>query len=90
MAARSGPGRQTVPDHRGHAHGWPRARPLTRVRLRPGQVQPAADAYYEHVGGRFRFRGATSAEVENAIVTTAAHYRVAAQPVPLVIESVPV
>jgi hypothetical protein len=63
--------------------------PYAESVLRPGQVLPAADAYYEHVGGRFRFRGTTSAEVENAIVTTAAHYRVGAQPVPLVTESVP-
>ena len=55
--------------------------PYAESILRPGQVLPAADAYYEHVGGRFRFSGATSAEVEHAIVTTAAHYRVAAQPV---------
>ncbi|HEY0804886.1 MAG TPA: hypothetical protein VGD84_07475, partial [Pseudonocardiaceae bacterium] len=53
--------------------------PYAESVLRPGQVLPAADAYYEHVGGRFRFRGATSAEVEHAIVTTAAQYRVAAQ-----------
>ena len=53
--------------------------PYAESVLRPGQVLPAADAYYEHVGGRFRFRGSTSAEVEHAIVTTAAHYRVSAQ-----------
>jgi biotin carboxylase len=53
--------------------------PYAESVLRPGQVLPAADAYYEHVGGRFRFRGATSAEVERAIVATAAHYRVAAE-----------
>ena len=56
--------------------------PYAESVLRPGQVLPAADAYYEHVGGRFRFSGATSAEVEHAIVTTATHYRVAARPVP--------
>ncbi|HET7668462.1 MAG TPA: hypothetical protein VFK56_20830, partial [Mycobacterium sp.] len=61
--------------------------PYAESVLRPGQILPAADAYYEHVGGRFRFRGRTSAEVENAIVTTAAHYRVGARPVPLVAES---
>jgi biotin carboxylase len=49
------------------------------VVLRPGQVLPLADAYYEHVGGRFRFRGASSAEVERAIAETARHYRVAAE-----------
>ena len=56
--------------------------PYAESVLRPGQILPAADAYYEHVGGRFRFRGATSAEVEHAIVSTASHYRVAATPVP--------
>jgi hypothetical protein len=56
--------------------------PYAESILRPGQILPAADAYYEHVGGRFRFRGATSAEVEHAIVSTASHYRVAATPVP--------
>jgi hypothetical protein len=56
--------------------------PYAESVLRPGQILPAADAYYEHVGGRFRFRGATSAEVEHAIVYTASHYRVAATPVP--------
>jgi biotin carboxylase len=73
--------------------------PYAESVLRPGQILPAADAYYEHVGGRFRFRGMTSAEVEHAIVSTAAHYRVAAQPLtheapaaahePLVTGSVP-
>ncbi|MGX9788226.1 ATP-grasp domain-containing protein [Mycobacterium sp. MMS18-G62] len=56
--------------------------PYAESVLRPGQILPAADAYYEHVGGRFRFRGATSSEVEHAIVSTALHYRVAATPVP--------
>jgi hypothetical protein len=55
--------------------------PYAEVVLRPGQVLPAADAYYEHVGGRFRFRGPTSAEVERAIVATARHYHVAAEPI---------
>jgi hypothetical protein len=30
---------------------------------------------YEHVGARFRFRGATTADVERAIVATASHFR---------------
>lgn len=48
--------------------------------LRPGEVLPAADAYYEHVGGRFRFRGASSAEVAAAIEATARDFRVSAEP----------
>ncbi|SDI16515.1 ATP-grasp domain-containing protein [Nonomuraea jiangxiensis] len=48
------------------------------VLLRPGEVLPAADSYYEHVGGRFRFRGPTSAAVEEAIMTVARGFRVGA------------
>lgn len=55
--------------------------PYAESVLRPGQVLPAADSYYEHVGGRFRFRGATSAMVERAIWATARRYRVSAEPV---------
>lgn len=54
--------------------------PYAEVVLQPGQVLPAADAYYEHVGGRFRFRGRTGAEVEAAIRATARDFRVAAEP----------
>ncbi|MFJ5233203.1 acetyl-CoA carboxylase biotin carboxylase subunit family protein [Kitasatospora sp. NPDC088391] len=49
--------------------------------LSSGEVLPLADAYYEHVGGRFRFRGSTSRTVEEAIRTTAADFRVGAEPV---------
>jgi hypothetical protein len=55
--------------------------PYAEVVLRPGETLPAADAYYEHVGGRFRFRGASSAEVEAALVATAVDFRVSAEPV---------
>ncbi|WP_245862959.1 ATP-grasp domain-containing protein [Streptomyces thermovulgaris] len=48
--------------------------------LEPGEILPLADAYYEHVGGRFRFTGPTSAAVEQAIRTASARFRVAAQP----------
>ncbi len=41
-----------------------------------GDVVPLADAYYEHVGGRFRFRGLTSGDVEKAILLTAADFQV--------------
>jgi hypothetical protein len=55
--------------------------PYAEVLLRPGDVLPAADAYYEHVGGRFRFRGASSVEVEAALTATATQFRVGAEPV---------
>jgi hypothetical protein len=50
--------------------------PYAEVLLRPGEVLPAADAFYEHVGGRFRFRGGSSAEVLAAITATARDFRV--------------
>ncbi|GJF31089.1 hypothetical protein KNE206_37890 [Kitasatospora sp. NE20-6] len=46
-----------------------------------GEVLPLADAYYEHVGGRFRFRGTTSRTVEEAIQVAAADFRISAEPV---------
>lgn len=46
-----------------------------------GDVIPAADSYYEHVGGRFRFQGATSRQVEAAILETAGAFRVRGEPV---------
>jgi hypothetical protein len=57
--------------------------PYAESLLAPGDILPAADAYYEHVGGRFRFHGPTSADVEQAIRTTAADFRVAAEPCPV-------
>ncbi|WP_329312456.1 ATP-grasp domain-containing protein [Streptomyces sp. NBC_01262] len=54
--------------------------PYAESLLMPGDVLPAADAYYEHVGGRFRFRGRSSAEVEQAIRATAEDFKVTAQP----------
>jgi hypothetical protein len=48
--------------------------------LQPGEILPAADAYYEHVGGRFRFRGRTSAAVAEAIAVTAREFAVTAIP----------
>ncbi|MEV0643995.1 biotin carboxylase [Phytomonospora sp. NPDC050363] len=50
--------------------------PYAEALLSPGDVLPAADAYYEHVGGRFRFRGAGPAEVTAAIEATARDFRV--------------
>ena len=55
--------------------------PYAEALLRPGEVLPDAAAYYEHVGGRFRFRGVSSAEVEAALTATAARFRVSADPV---------
>ncbi|GHJ42335.1 acetyl-CoA carboxylase biotin carboxylase subunit family protein [Streptomyces sp. TS71-3] len=53
--------------------------PYAEVLLEPGEVLPAADAYYEHVGGRFRFRGPNSDAVEQALAATAAAFRVGAR-----------
>lgn len=55
--------------------------PYAEAVLQEGEVLPAADSYYEHVGGRFRFRGLTATEVEHAILATAAGYHVAAEPI---------
>jgi hypothetical protein len=53
--------------------------PYAEALLDVGDVLPAADAYYEHVGGRFRFRGRRSADVERAIRATALDFRVSAE-----------
>lgn len=47
----------------------------------PGTLIPASDASYELVGGRFRFRGTTTAEVAEQILATARDYRVRCEPV---------
>ena len=46
----------------------------------PGTVIPASDASYELVGGRFRFRGTSTADVAAQIHATAAAYRVHCEP----------
>lgn len=56
--------------------------PYAEALLDVGEVLPLADAYYEHVGGRFRFRGRTSGEVEAALKETATGFRVSAVPIP--------
>ncbi|SDN52882.1 acetyl-CoA carboxylase biotin carboxylase subunit family protein [Geodermatophilus sp. DSM 45219] len=56
--------------------------PYAESLLAPGEILPAADAYYEHVGGRFRFRGSNSAAVERAIVATASSFRVSGSALP--------
>ncbi|MGH4033434.1 ATP-grasp domain-containing protein [Actinomycetota bacterium Odt1-20B] len=55
--------------------------PYAEVLLTAGEVLPDADSYYEHVGGRFRFRGASSCEVESAIRAVGADFRVRGEPV---------
>lgn len=50
--------------------------PYAEELLRPGEVLPGADAYYEHVGGRFRFRGPDTATVAAAVEATARDFRV--------------
>lgn len=47
--------------------------------LRPGEILPDAASYYEHVGGRFRFRGPTSAAVQQAMTTVARDFRIRAE-----------
>ncbi|MFE5582461.1 acetyl-CoA carboxylase biotin carboxylase subunit family protein [Kitasatospora sp. NPDC056531] len=54
--------------------------PYAEKVVAPGGVIPAADAYYEHVGGRFRFRGETSAEVEAAVHRTIEGFRLVCEP----------
>ncbi|GAB2753097.1 ATP-grasp domain-containing protein [Amycolatopsis magusensis] len=49
--------------------------------LEVGEILPNAAAFYEHVGGRFRFRGSTSAEIIEAIENTVRHFKVAATPI---------
>ncbi|RVU23849.1 biotin carboxylase [Streptomyces antnestii] len=56
--------------------------PYAEALLPAGEVLPASNAYYEHVGGRFRFRGASSTEVEAALAATATQFTVRAAPVP--------
>lgn len=47
-----------------------------------GKVISDADAYYEHVGGRYRFRGSDTAAIENAILTVADRVRIHGRTVP--------
>lgn len=45
-----------------------------------GDVLPAGDAYYEHVGARYRFRGPDSATVTSAVLAAASQVRVLGAP----------
>ncbi|MCW2934464.1 MAG: Biotin carboxylase [Actinomycetia bacterium] len=58
--------------------------PYAESLLKVGDILPDADSYYEHVGGRFRFRGESSQAVETAIRTIVADFRVSAEPASLV------
>lgn len=55
--------------------------PYAEALLPVGEILPQADAFYEHVGGRFRFRGPDSESVRKAITRTAESFCVAGQPV---------
>jgi hypothetical protein len=60
-----------------------RGGPYSERVLEPGEIIPAAnDAFYEHVGGRFRFRGRTSAEVERAVLATIANFDLECETLP--------
>jgi hypothetical protein len=48
----------------------------------PGDIVPLAPSFYEHVGGRFRFRGPSTAAVTDAILATAQRFEVHAVPIP--------
>ncbi|SDH85551.1 Carbamoyl-phosphate synthase L chain, ATP binding domain [Actinokineospora alba] len=54
--------------------------PYAEKVLTPGGVIPRSEAYYEHVGGRFRFRGATTAGVEASITKVAAEFELETVP----------
>jgi hypothetical protein len=47
----------------------------------PGDIVPLAPSFYEHVGGRFRFRGPSTAAVTDAILATAQRFEVHAVPI---------
>lgn len=55
--------------------------PYAEAVPRSGDVLPGADSYYEDVGGRFRFRGASTREVARAIRRTAADFRMRGTPI---------
>lgn len=55
--------------------------PYAEAVPRSGDVLPGANSYYEDVGGRFRFRGATTREVTRAILRTAEDFRMRGAPI---------
>ncbi len=66
----------------GLAVGQAAAGPYAAVVPRVGEVIPAAESFYEHVGGRFRFRGRSSREVTDGIFAIATGFRITAEPLP--------
>lgn len=54
--------------------------PYAEVVPQPGDVLPDSASFYEHVGGRFRFRGRSSDVVRGAILATARGFQVDAEP----------
>ncbi|MFI6513813.1 acetyl-CoA carboxylase biotin carboxylase subunit family protein [Streptosporangium sp. NPDC050855] len=59
----------------------PQEGPYARVVPPVGRLVPRVGGY-EHVGARFRFRGACTDDVEKAIVKTASQFRLVCSPVP--------
>jgi biotin carboxylase len=53
--------------------------PYTEIIAHIGEIIPAGESVFEQVAGRFRFRGPSSHEVEAAIVSTLADFRVHAE-----------
>lgn len=62
--------------------GWAPAELYGEDVVPAGKVISDADAYYEHVGGRYRFRGTDTAAIENAILTVAGRVRIDGRTVP--------
>ncbi|WP_406292842.1 biotin carboxylase [Embleya sp. NBC_00888] len=54
--------------------------PYAEVLPEAGEVLPLTEAFFEHVGGQFRFRGHSASAVDEAIRATIDHYRVSAVP----------
>lgn len=67
-----------------HVLGTPAAPPelYAEQTTTVGEIVPDAPAYYEHVGGRFRFRGRSTAAVEQAIRGVARGFSVTGDHIP--------
>ncbi|SDE45708.1 ATP-grasp domain-containing protein [Glycomyces harbinensis] len=50
--------------------------------LEPGAVIPDAEAFYEHVGGRFRFRAGSTKEVTDSIDSVIKEFHINCEPLP--------
>lgn len=55
--------------------------PYVEMLVPPGGVIPAGGSFYEHIGGRFRFRGNSSGEMEGAVLRAAKEFHIACEPV---------